>query len=165
MKRWLFGCVIGISVLGMAHAEDGFSPISSYAPFESAKVTYKNGKTKTLTCKTTGTHYNHISDSSDENILVCGEMKVNHHLFTKAAWLVVDSYISSPDHGSGHSKKYLGKDCAIFENGKNYSSWRCRYWQKLKDVDEIVSGKKLAYTDNGITYHQARIPKKKNRLK
>ena len=162
MKYWLFGCMMGISVLGMTQADNDFVPVSGYAPFKSVNITYKNGRSKTLKCNTTGTHYNHISDSADENILVCGEMKVGHLLFTKAAWLVVDSDISSFDGRSTQAKKYLGKDCAIFQNGKDYSSWRCRYWQKLRDVGEAVSGRKQAYPQDGITYYQARIPKKRN---
>ena len=165
MKHWLIGCLIGISVLGTAHADDNLAPTSGYAPFESVKVTYRNGKSKTLTCNTTGVHHYHTSGSTDENILICGEMHVSHLLFTKAAWLVVDSQIPSPDGKSTQPKKYLGKNCAIFQNGENDNSWRCWRWQKLRAVDETVSGKKQPYPDNGITYYQARIPKKKNRLK
>ncbi len=159
MKRWLLGCIAGIAALGIAHA-DGLGPETGYAPFQSAMVTYKNGVTKALRCNTTGVHFSHFTLHEDENVMICGEMKVDHLLFTKAAWLVVDSLYAKRD-GSLVTQKYFGRDCAVFDTGNNTSAWRCRRWQKLKNVNRVITGKRLPYPDNNaITYYQVRLPKR-----
>jgi hypothetical protein len=161
MKRWLLGCIAGIAALGIVHADD-LGPATGYAPFQSAMVTYKNGVTKTLRCNTIGVHFSHFTLHEDENVMICGEMKgIPHLLFTKAAWLVVDSLYAKRD-GSLVTQKYFGRDCAVFDTGNNTSAWRCRRWQKLKNVSRvIISGKRLPFPDNDrITYYKVKLPKR-----
>ena len=150
-----FACV---AFVAFAHAGEAPASLSGYAPFEAATVTYRSGQQETLRCGTTGVLHSNLTASRTDTVMICGEMKVPHLLFPKAAWLVYEMRLAGPNGTLAKALHYRGKDCAIFDDAKAGSAWRCRRWTKLASVGNIVSGEPQPYPANEMIYYKARIP-------
>ena len=158
MTRKLAGIFVLAALTACAHAAESPAALSGYAPFEAVTVTYQSGQQETLRCGTTGVLHQSVTAARTDTVMICGEMKVPHLLFPKAAWLVHEVRFAGENGTLKEARRYRGRDCAIFEDAKTGSAWRCRRWSKLASVGNIVSGKSQPYPANEMIYYKVRIP-------